>query len=280
MSFDDEWGRTVEASAEYARPEKLEGHLIIVFPLGYIEHMQTRFTVPGKKSDAICCDIIDLDDVDESGQPGKVYRTSNLMQAQLIVGLRPFIGRKTIVRIGKGAPKNGMNAPWTAVDAVPEPGAVERAEAWMAAHPGFSKSPFMPRDNMPPPVAAPSPYGQQAPQPGFQAPTQQYAQVPIQQGQFPQGQPQYGQAPQYGQPPAPQGQQYAQAQGYAPPPAPNVGYGQQVPQQPQPQYPPAAGVPGSTNLSNQELSLLQQAREQYAERERQHKAQFGDVPPF
>lgn len=280
MSFDDEWGRTVEPTAEYARPEKLEGHLIIVFPLGYIEHMQTKFTVPGKKSDAICCDIIDLDDVDESGQPGKVYRTSNLMQAQLIVGLRPFIGRKTIVRIGKGVAKNGMNPPWTAVDAVPEPGAVERADAWMVAHPNFNKSPFTPRTEVAP--SAPSTWNQPAQQ-GFQAQPQGYQPAP-------QAPPQYAQAP-YGQqaPPQPQypqpapQQQYAQApqqQGFQAQPQypqgapPQQGYSQA------PQYPPSAGVPGSTHLDPAELSVLAQARAQYQERERQHQAQFGDQPPF
>ena len=275
MSLDDEWGRTVEPTAEYARPEKLEGHLIIVFPLGYIEHMQTKFTVPGKKSDAICCDIIDLDDVDESGQPGKVYRTSNLMQAQLIVGLRPFIGRKTIVRIGKGAAKNGMNPPWTAVDAVPEPGAVERADAWMAAHPSFNKSPFTPRTEVAPPV---QPVWNQPAQQGFQAQPQQYQpapQVPSQQyAQAPYGQ----QAPVQQFQPAPQ-QQYAQApqQGFQAQPQQ---FQQGPPQQGYSQHPPAAGVPGSANLDPQELSLLAQARQQYQERERQHQAQFPDQPPF
>lgn len=141
MSFDDDWGRPVE-TGEYARPENLNGHLLIVFPLGYVPFIQTKFTVPGKKSDAICCDIIDLDDKDESGQPGKVYRQSNLMQGQLIATLRPWIGRKVLGRMGKGVSKNGMNAPWVITDMLDDPSCVERAKAWSQAHPSFAKSPF------------------------------------------------------------------------------------------------------------------------------------------
>jgi hypothetical protein len=145
MTFDDDdWGRPVE-TGEFARPENLNGHLLIVFPLGYVPHIQTKFTVPGKKSDAICCDIIDLDDKDESGQPGKVYRNSNLMQGQLIATLRPWISRKVLGRMGKGVSKNGMNAPWVITDMLDDPSCVEKAKAWSLAHPTFHKSPFVDR---------------------------------------------------------------------------------------------------------------------------------------
>jgi hypothetical protein len=142
MTFDDDdWGRPVE-TGEFARPENLNGHLLVVFPLGYVPHIQTKFTVPGKKSDAICCDIIDLDDKDDSGQPGKVYRQSNLMQGQLIATLKPWIGRKVLGRMGKGVSKNGMNAPWVITDMLDDQACVDRARAWSQSHPNFQKSPF------------------------------------------------------------------------------------------------------------------------------------------
>lgn len=154
MTFDDDdWGRPVEGG-EFARPENLNGHLLIVFPLGYVPHIQTKFTVPGKKSDAVCCDIIDLDDKDDSGQPGKVYRQSNLMQGQLIATLRPWIGKKVLGRMGKGVSKNGMNAPWVITDMLDDASCVERARAWSTTHPNFHKSPFQEWKEDPIPAAA------------------------------------------------------------------------------------------------------------------------------
>ncbi len=195
MSFDDDWGRPVESSGEFARPEGLAGHLIVVFPLGYVPFIQTRFTVQGKKSDAICCDIVDLDDKDEYGQPGKVYRSSNLMQAQLIVGLRPFIGRKVLGTIGKGVGKSGMNPPWVITDMSGDPACMDRARAWAAAHPDFVKSPFTARDEEAPAAAA----AQLPPD------LRQYTNPPAQQARAsytpPQHQPPQQRRDDYGQPP-------------------------------------------------------------------------------
>lgn len=172
MSQDEEWGRTVEGSGEFARPATLDGHLLIVYPLGYVPHIQTRFTQPGKKSDAIACDIVDLDDKDDFGRPGKMYRNSNLMQAQLIAQLRPFIGRKVLGRMGRGMSKNGMNPPWVINDMVGDPGAVAAANAWKSANPDFVPSPFALREPDPVlPVPAPPTYlsQPQTPQSGYQA---------------------------------------------------------------------------------------------------------------
>jgi hypothetical protein len=162
MTMDDEWGQTVEGTGEFARPALLDGHLLIVIALGYVPHIQTRFTTAGKKSDAVSCDIIDLDDKDELGRPGKVYRNSNLMQAQLIAQLRPFIGgRKVLGRMGRGTAKNGMNAPWVISDMTADPVCRERADQWKAMNPNFVPSPFSVRE--PEPYAQPAP-AQPAPQ--------------------------------------------------------------------------------------------------------------------
>jgi len=186
MSYEEEeFGRPVEASGEYARPENLNGHLVIVFPVGYHDYLPTRFTQQGKKSDALCCDVIDLDDKDANGIPGKVYRASNLMQSQLIVGLRPFIGRKVLGRISKGVSKTGLNPPWVITDMSNDPVAIERAKAWKVANPDYVTSPFMARDDTAPAVPP-----QPAPQPtgGYQgtAPQGYQAQSVPQQPQQPQ----------------------------------------------------------------------------------------------
>lgn len=225
MSYnDEEYGRVVESTGEYARPEALNGHLVIVFPVGYHEHLQTRFSMPGKKSDALCCDIVDLDDKDADGLPGKVYRSSNLMQSQLIVGLRPFIGRKVLGRIGKGVSKTGMNAPWIITDMSTDPVAMERAKAWKVANPDFVTSPFMARDPLAVPMTTAPVYQDTITQPAL-VPAAPVDVVPV-------------------------------------PAAPVV----------------AAPVPGSSQLTVEELNLLQKLRMDKARREAENP--FEDKPPF
>jgi hypothetical protein len=150
MSFDDDWGRPADVGGEFVSPKQLAGHLLIAFPIGYIPHIQTRFTQPGKKSDAVCVDIIDLDDKDDSGAPGKVYRNCNWMQAQMIASLRPMIGSKVLGRVGQGVSKNGMNPPWVLNDMSADGPARERANAWKEANPNFRPSVFVPRDEVAP----------------------------------------------------------------------------------------------------------------------------------
>lgn len=142
MSIDDEWGRPAEVSGEYARPSDLKGHLLIVYPLGYVQEIQTRFGT----SDGIAVDVIDLDDKDEYGSPGKIYRASNFMQAQLIASLKSQVGSKVLGIMSQGVSKNGMNPPWVIIDQSGDAAARERAAAWKQAHPNFRPSPFAPRD--------------------------------------------------------------------------------------------------------------------------------------
>lgn len=140
MTMDDEeWGRPTEVTGEYARPGDLKGHLLIVYPLGYVQEITTKFGV----SDGIAVDVIDLDDKDEYGQPGKVYRASNFMQARLIAGLKNQVGRKVLGTMSQGVSKNGMNPPWEIVDQSGDPVARERAAAWKQAHPNFRPSSFV-----------------------------------------------------------------------------------------------------------------------------------------
>lgn len=303
--LDDDFGSITNNTGEYARVENLAGHLLLVFPLGYIEHSPTRFSQPGKPSDVIVCDVIDLDGADEAGNPGKIYRTTWWRPSKIIVDLRPFIGGKVLGRIGKGVANNGMNAPWVISDARQEPGAMDRVRAWIQNSPHFTKSTFTP----PAPVQ----------QGGFGGAPNQFRQQPMYQGASPQQQ--YDPAPGYPsnsyqdqgyqqpQQPVPPYQQpapgYPPAQGYqSPPPAP--GY-QQPPQPPAPQYqqpppapmqqqypaqqgypsqgmapplPPAYPVQGGPPV--QDAGMLAQMRAERAERERREtgQGQYTDEPPF
>lgn len=276
----EDWGHAAEVGGEFVKPAQLNGHLVIVFPLGYIPFIPTKFSGQGNKpSDGIAVDVVDLDDKNEFGQPGKVYRNSNFMQGHLIAALKSQIGSKVLGMISQGVAKNGMNAPWIIVDLSADPAARERGSAWIQANPDFRPSPFALREPRPEPAAQgySQPVGQfssdsrYAPDPGYS-----------QQGYPPAGNPQFQQPV---QPP----QQYQQQQ------APQPQY-QQQPVQPQPQYHQPqyqqpqqqnyAPVAGSPQLDPNEMSVLQQHRaaraiaEAEAQKEAQRQASFNDVPPF
>lgn len=140
---DDGWDEPVASTTDYCKPQDLDGHLLIIWALGYVPHIQTRFTRPDKKSDAIAVDVVDLDAFEEDGSHGKLFRNSNWMQSKLIRDLKPKIGKRLLGRMGQGVASNGMNAPWELTSELGVPGAMERAEAWMKAHPDFRPTEFM-----------------------------------------------------------------------------------------------------------------------------------------
>lgn len=288
----EDWDSPIEGGGEFIRIAQLAGHLIIAYPIGYIEHMQTRFSTPDKRSDAIVCDIVDLDVIGDDNQPGKVYRSQRFMQGQVIVGLRSRMNGRVLGRVGQGVSRNGMNAPWQIQDATQDPDAVARAMAWAQAHPDFKPSefvPYIPRQQVP--VAAPQPPQQQYP--GQQFNTAPPAQYPGSGNGY--GQPQQptpwpsappAQQPQYQQP-VPGWQQQGYGVGpspQGPPPewavAPQQASAQSA-SSPMPQQMgaalPAVPVAGSAQVAP---SVLERMRAMRAEVEQQHdpvadRQQFG-----
>lgn len=255
----EEFGRIVEGG-EFVKPAQLNGHLVIIYPIGYIPFIQTRFSgQTGKPSDGIAVDVVDLDDKNDQGLPGKVYRNSNFMQAQLIASLKSQIGNKVLGVVSQGVARNGMNAPWVVVDMSGDPAARERASAWLQANPNFQPSPFVPRSQVLGDPAAPAPQSYSQDAGGYYTPQTQQQQRPVQQQQQ--------------QQPA---QNYTldsmRATGNAAPPPP-----------PPPQYAPVAG---SAQLSQEDMTVLQHHRAQRAiaeaeaQREAQRQASFQEQPPF
>lgn len=257
---DDDWGHVTEQSGEYARLQQLENHLLLIFPIGYIDHSPTRFSVPGKRSDVIVSDVVDLDDTNAEGTgQGKVYRNTWWRGAQLIMSLRPQIGRRVLGRVGKGVAKNGMNAPWVIVDMATDPALLERARAWGRANPNFVISTFqMPTVVSPPAQAPASTYGSQTG--GYPPPPQE---------------------PNWYQPPQPQGYPAQAPQGY-PSTYPQItydgnGYGQQ-PQQPAPQQAPRFPVAGAGTALPDDPRMLDMMRNVRAQRS--NEQQYPSDPPF
>lgn len=166
MIMDDEWGRPTEVTGEYARPSDLKGHLLIVYPIGYVDEIQTQYG----PSDAIIVDVVDLDDKDEQGIAGKVYRRSTFFQNLLIGSLKSQIGTKVLGVMGQSVAKQGRNPGWIIVDMSADPTARERASAWKQAHPNFRASLFSPRDTQQQQASVPQ--QQPAQRPVQQAPAQ------------------------------------------------------------------------------------------------------------
>jgi hypothetical protein len=269
VSENDDWGRPAEVGGEFVKPVQLNGHLIIVFPLGYIPFIATKFSgQSGKPSDGIAVDVIDLDDLDDYGNPGKVYRNNSFMQSQLIASLKSQIGNKILGVMSQGTARNGMNPPWVIVDMSADPAALERGAAWKALNPNFRPSTFTPRAAAPVAPAQPPAQNYQQPNPGYSQPGQGYQQ------------PQSGgyQAPpqNYQQPVSP-----PQGGGYQQPAAPPQ-YQQPQYQQPAQQQPAYVAAAGSPQISQEDMTVLQQHRAARAavEAEAARQASFNDQPPF
>lgn len=166
-----EWDDPAANTGEFIKPSALAGHLIIVWPIGYVPHIQTRFTRVDKPSDAVCCDVVDLDSMGDDGIMGKLYRNNNFMQAKLIASLRPKIGSKILGHVGQEPSRSGMSPAWVIISASQDHEAVARANAWLQSHPNFVPTEFLPYE---PRQQQPQ---QQQPQMGQQVP-QEYLPPP------------------------------------------------------------------------------------------------------
>lgn len=133
--FDDEPG------GGRLNPADCLGHLLMVWSTGYIEHSPTKYTVPGKKSDVVIVDVVDLDQADEDGYQGLVVRSVWWRNARLIGLMKNRIGRAKPVLgwMAKGEAVLG-NPPFEIHFAVDDEDAVARAQAWFQAHADFRPS--------------------------------------------------------------------------------------------------------------------------------------------
>lgn len=131
-AFDD------EPASDRLNPADCLGHLLLVWAIGYTDHSPTKYTVEGKKSDVVHVDVVDLDQADEAGYQGKIFRNCWWRNGRLIGFLRPRIGRDkpVLARMSKGVATMGQ-PPYELQVATHDPSAVARATAWIEAHPEF-----------------------------------------------------------------------------------------------------------------------------------------------
>lgn len=120
-------------------PRDILGHLLLVWPVDYIEHAPTKFSRPDKPSDAIVVDVVDLDEVDDAGNDGVVYAGVWWRPSRLIQKLKTRVGVSdpVLATMQQGTSTQGMNAPFILVSATSDPVSVKRAEEWGARNPTF-----------------------------------------------------------------------------------------------------------------------------------------------
>jgi hypothetical protein len=102
------------------RPVELEGHLLIVEPIEYVQSISTSF---GDK-DAI---RVNIHDVTEEASHDDVL----LFGTALIGSLKSQVGKRVLGVLGKGTAKPGQAAPWVLDDATSDAKAVKAATAYL-----------------------------------------------------------------------------------------------------------------------------------------------------
>ena len=136
-TFDD------EPASDRLNPSDCLSHLLLVWATGYTDHSPTKFTVAGKNSDVVHVDVVDLDVLDETGVPGKIFRNCWWRNGRLIGFLRPRIGRDkpVLAWMTQGIAQMGF-PPYELSVATQHPESVARATTWMQAHPDFQPQVF------------------------------------------------------------------------------------------------------------------------------------------
>ena len=133
-------------------PKDIMGHLLLVWSVEYIAHSPTQYTQPGKPSDVIVVDAVDLDQTDtETKVAGLLARRTWWRQAQLIKALRPKVGGLSplLVEMTKGTAAMGRTAAFVLVSRTQDPASVVRANVWLQANPDYLPSKPMPQPAMP-----------------------------------------------------------------------------------------------------------------------------------
>jgi hypothetical protein len=139
-------------------PRDIVGHLLLVWPTDYIENSPTKYSQPGKPSDVIVVDVVDLDDHDPmTNEPGYVTRGAWWRQGRLIGSLKKKIGTKDpmLARMNQGTGTPGYNAPFELVSATSDRQAVTKAQEWLSKNPDFRPTAAGIQDSYTQPVAAP-----------------------------------------------------------------------------------------------------------------------------
>jgi hypothetical protein len=119
------------ATAAGGRPQEIEGHLVLVWPLEYVEQITTSY---GER-DAAKVRVVDLD-------TGEEHADVLWFPARLVGFARKNVGKRFLGRVTQGeATKAGQSPPWQFESAHEDPEAVKAANAWLAGNPQAATAP-------------------------------------------------------------------------------------------------------------------------------------------
>jgi hypothetical protein len=127
-------------------PKDLVGHLLMVWPVDYIDDAPTQFSRSGQASDVIVVDLVDLNEKDTfSGETGLLARGAWWRPGRLIGSLKRRLGSKdpVLAWMTMGTASKGMNAPYELATATGDAAAVAAANAWLDAHPDFEPTGYV-----------------------------------------------------------------------------------------------------------------------------------------
>mgnify|MGYP003580050045 CR=1 FL=1 len=118
----------------YVNPKDQIGHLLMVWPVRYETDTYTKYPRrDGLPSDAVYCDVVDLNLADENGYAGKLMRQCKWTQGRLIRDTKRNVGAPDPMLVRMGMDGDA----YIIVDMTSDANAVALAEAWLAAHPEF-----------------------------------------------------------------------------------------------------------------------------------------------
>ncbi len=147
------------ATSNSLSPGDVNGHLLLVKPVSFEAGVQTSYG----SSDAIRCDVADI-------TTGTLHENVLWFPRVLVSSLQTRIGQLVLAAMAQGQPKPGQSPPWVLQDASNDPQAVQAAQAWLTANPGFDRPAFQ-GPQQPAPAAPGNGYQQPAATP--QAPAYQ-----------------------------------------------------------------------------------------------------------
>jgi len=128
----------VQEESSVVKPADLQGHLLIIKPIEYIESIITKIG----ESEAVALELIDLD-------TNEHFAKVLFFNKVLVSALKPNIGKSVLARLGQGIAKPGKSAPYILIDATTDPEAVAKATAFLA---GSTPAPATPAPSTPAPA--------------------------------------------------------------------------------------------------------------------------------
>lgn len=114
-------------------PADIEGHVLLVVPVEFHEHIPNVNTKVGEKSPAIRVNVADLS---APGGPA-TYRGALWFNALLHGGLRRQLGETILGQMSKGQANPGKNPPWQLTDMLGNADWVAFAENWLKTPEGI-----------------------------------------------------------------------------------------------------------------------------------------------